>query len=86
VEAHGTGTAVGDPVEVNALAEVIGSGRPLDDPCLLGSLKFNLGHLEAASGVAGVIKAVLCLRAGVIPPTPVESGEPCWCSTEAQHA
>ncbi|MFI0479674.1 acyltransferase domain-containing protein [Actinomadura sp. 9N215] len=69
VEAHGTGTPVGDSVEATALAEVIGSARPEDDPCLIGSVKGNIGHLEAASGVAGLIKTVLCLRAGVIPAT-----------------
>lgn len=74
VEAHGTGTAVGDPIEVAALAEVVGRGRAPDDPCLIGSLKFNTGHLESASGVAGVIKTVLCMRAGLIPPTPSCSG------------
>ncbi|WP_165975478.1 type I polyketide synthase [Actinomadura rubrisoli] len=69
VETHGTGTPVGDSVEATALAEVIGGARPNGDPCLIGSVKGNIGHLEAASGVAGLIKTVLCLRAGVIPPT-----------------
>lgn len=53
VEAHGTGTRVGDPVEAGALAAVLGAGRPAGRPCLIGSLKPNIGHLEAASGVAG---------------------------------
>ncbi|MGW5486691.1 type I polyketide synthase [Streptosporangium sandarakinum] len=74
VEAHGTGTRVGDPVEAGALAAVLGAGRPAGRPCLIGSLKPNIGHLEAASGVAGLIKAVLCLGHGLIPPTPTTAG------------
>ncbi|MFJ3102704.1 beta-ketoacyl synthase N-terminal-like domain-containing protein [Streptomyces sp. NPDC086835] len=69
VEAHGTGTRVGDPVEVGALARVFGAGRAAERPCLIGSVKANIGHLEAGAGVAGVIKAVLALQHGVIPPT-----------------
>ena len=69
VEAHGTGTRVGDPVEVNALARVFGAGRPEDRPCMIGSAKANIGHLEAGAGVAGVIKAVLALQHGIVPPT-----------------
>ncbi|MEX5635816.1 SDR family NAD(P)-dependent oxidoreductase [Parafrankia sp. FMc2] len=65
VETHGTGTPVGDPVEFGALAAVYGTGK---NPCALGSIKSNIGHLEAASGIAGLIKAVLCLQHGVIPP------------------
>ena len=65
VETHGTGTALGDPIEVDALTAVLGSGGAA---CFLGALKTNLGHLEAASGIAGLIKAVLCLRHGSIPP------------------
>ncbi|MER7007266.1 beta-ketoacyl synthase N-terminal-like domain-containing protein [Dactylosporangium sp. NPDC000555] len=69
VEAHGTGTPVGDREEVQALARVFGAGRAPDDPCLLGSIKPNIGHVEAGSGIAGVIKAVLALRHEEIPPS-----------------
>ncbi|MFD8159351.1 type I polyketide synthase, partial [Streptomyces malaysiensis] len=65
VEAHGTGTPVGDPVEFAGLAQVYGTGR---DRCALASVKTNLGHLEPAAGVTGLIKAVLCLGRGLIPP------------------
>ena len=67
LEAHGTGTEVGDPVEINAVAAVYGKGRPADRPLLIGSVKTNVGHLESAAGVAGVIKAALVLKRGVIP-------------------
>ena len=54
VEAHGTGTAAGDPVELGALGAVVGAGRPTDRPCLVGSIKTNIGHTEGAAGVAGL--------------------------------
>ena len=64
VEAHGTGTPVGDPIEFSALAAVYGAGG---QPCAVGSLKTNIGHTETAAGVAGLIKAVLCLQQGQVP-------------------
>ncbi len=67
VEAHGTGTRAGDPVELEALAAVLGEGRDPARPFLVGSAKTNLGHLEAASGIAGLIKTVLCLENEVLP-------------------
>ncbi|MCY3911808.1 MAG: SDR family NAD(P)-dependent oxidoreductase [Chloroflexi bacterium] len=67
VEAHGTGTAVGDPIELDAVAAVYGQGRNADRPLLMGSVKTNLGHLESAAGVAGLIKAALVVKRGVIP-------------------
>ncbi|WP_052551735.1 type I polyketide synthase [Enhygromyxa salina] len=66
VEGHGTGTAIGDPIEARAIGLELGRGRR--DPLWLGSIKPNIGHTEAASGVASLIKVVLSLQAGVIPP------------------
>ena len=68
VEAHGTGTPLGDPIEVEALAEVIGQPRPDGNVCVLGSVKTNVGHLEGAAGIAGLIKVVLALQNQAIPP------------------
>ncbi|MGV9675737.1 SDR family NAD(P)-dependent oxidoreductase [Nocardia sp. NPDC003482] len=67
VEAHGTGTPLGDPIELRALAAVLGSGRD-ENPLRVGSVKTNIGHLEAAAGIAGFIKAALAVSRGVIPP------------------
>ena len=67
VEAHGTGTALGDPIEVRALAHVLGLQRDADKPLVIASVKANIGHLEAAAGVAGVIKTALSLQHGAVP-------------------
>jgi acyl transferase domain-containing protein/acyl carrier protein len=69
VEAHGTGTRLGDPIEAGALSEVLGAGRPLDQPCPIGSIKTNVGHLEAAAGVAALIKVVQAMRHAELPPS-----------------
>ena len=68
LEAHGTGTQLGDPIEVEALRSVYGSVGETELPCALGSVKTNLGHLEAASGIAGLIKLALCLNHRELPP------------------
>jgi acyl transferase domain-containing protein len=68
VELHGTGTQKGDPIEAGALGEAM-AGRPRADPCLVGSIKTNIGHCESAAGVASVIKVALALHHGLIPPT-----------------
>ena len=67
VEAHGTGPAVGDPIELNAVSSIYGRGRDARDPLLIGSVKTNVGHLESAAGVVGLIKAALVVRRGIIP-------------------
>ena len=69
VEGHGTGTRLGDPIEAGALLAVYGQGRPAERPAWLGSVKSNIGHAQAAAGVAGVIKMVAALGAGVVPAT-----------------
>ncbi|MGW4897290.1 type I polyketide synthase [Kitasatospora sp. NPDC004240] len=70
VELHGTGTAVGDPVEAAALGRVLGAGRDADRPLLVGSAKSNVGHLEGAAGLVGLLKTVLSLHHRTLPPTP----------------
>ena len=68
VEAHGTGTPLGDPIEVLALGQVLCQNRSKQEPLMIGSLKTNFGHLEAAAGIASLIKVVLCLQNKQIPP------------------
>ncbi|KAH8883185.1 beta-ketoacyl synthase domain-containing protein [Thozetella sp. PMI_491] len=67
-EAHGTGTAIGDPIEASAIAEMFASHRSPEEPLYVGALKSNVGHLEGAAGVAGLIKGVFTLESGIIPP------------------
>ncbi len=68
VEAHGTGTSLGDPIELQALGNVFAEGHSPDNPLFIGAVKTNLGHLESAAGVAGMIKLVLAIKHRAIPP------------------
>lgn len=68
LESHGTGTAAGDPIEASAAARVFGPHRSKKDPLIVGAIKSGIGHLEGGAGVAGVIKSVLILESGIIPP------------------
>src|SRR5438876_5984439 len=68
IEAHGSGPSVGAPVEIKALGSILCKGRPADKPLLVGSVKTDIGHTEGAAGLAGLIKAALCLKHKMIPP------------------
>ncbi len=68
VEAHGTGTSLGDPIEVRALGNIFSDGHSLNDPLMIGSVKTNVGHLEAAAGIVGLVKLILALQNKTIPP------------------
>src|SRR5438876_9840765 len=67
VEGNGTGTAVADPIEARAIGRVFAQGRPADQPLRLGSVKTNIGHLEAGSGIAGLIKTALAISHRQLP-------------------
>ena len=69
IEAHGTGTKLGDPIEMKALGKVLTENRPAGSYCAVGSVKTNIGHLEVAAGIAGLIKVALSLKYGQIPPS-----------------
>ncbi|ATB32462.1 type I polyketide synthase [Melittangium boletus] len=69
VEAHGTGTRAGDPIELGALASVLGENRERERPCFVGSVKTNIGHTEGAAGLAGMMKVVMALQHRAIPPS-----------------
>ena len=81
VEAHGTGTPLGDPIEIEALCAALRSDAKDDLPLLVGAAKANVGHLEAAAGIAGLIKAALVLHHGVVPAAPPRSARPTPTST-----
>ncbi|KAH5774382.1 mellein synthase [Parastagonospora nodorum] len=68
IEAHATSTPLGDPTEVSAISAVYGVGRPTDTPALIGSIKPNVGHLEAAAGAISLVKAVMAVQKGIVPP------------------
>src|SRR4029077_8804882 len=67
IEAHGTGTSIGDPIEVEAIKAALGKPTPAESPCLMGSVKANIGHLENASGMASLAKVLVCLQHDEIP-------------------
>ncbi|KAF3924448.1 hypothetical protein AA313_de0209522 [Arthrobotrys entomopaga] len=67
-EAHGTGTAIGDPIEAHAIGRAFRATRSSNDPLYIGTAKANIGHMEAASGIAGIVKTILILERGIMPP------------------
>jgi polyketide synthase 13 len=74
IEAHGTGTILGDPIEADALGRVVGRGRAVDRPALLGAVKSNVGHMESAAGAASLVKMTLALKNDKLPPSINYSG------------
>ncbi len=68
IEAHATSTSLGDPTEISAISAVYGAGRPQDAPAALGSIKPNIGHIEAAAGTIGLIKSVIAVQKGQLAP------------------
>jgi polyketide synthase 13 len=85
IEAHGTGTVLGDPIEAQALGRVIGRGRPADKPVLLGAIKTNVGHMESAAGAASLVKMVLSLQHGKLPPSINYAGPNPYIDFDAAH-
>jgi polyketide synthase 13 len=85
IEAHGTGTILGDPIEADALGRVVGRGRPVDKPALLGAVKSNVGHLESAAGAASLAKVALALKHNKIPPSINYTGPNPYIDFEAQR-
>lgn len=85
IEAHGTGTPIGDPIEADALGQVVGRGRDADRPALLGSVKTNFGHLESGAGAASLAKAVMALQHNVIPPNIGYAGPSPYIPFEQAH-
>ena len=85
VEAHGTGTILGDPIEAQALGRVIGRGRSADKPVLLGAIKSNVGHMESAAGAASLVKMVLSLQYGKLPPSINYAGPNPYIDFDAAH-
>ena len=85
IEAHGTGTVLGDPIEAEALGRVVGRGRPVDRPALLGAVKTNVGHLESAAGAASMAKVVLALQHDKLPPSINFAGPSPYIDFDAMH-
>lgn len=85
IEAHGTGTPIGDPIEADALARVVGRGRDADKPALLGSVKSNFGHLESGAGAASLAKVLMAFQHNVLPPTINYAGPSPYIPFEQAH-
>ena len=85
IEAHGTGTILGDPIEADALGQVVGRGRSADQPALLGAVKSNVGHLESAAGAASIAKMVLSIQHDKLPPSINYSGPNPYIDFDKEH-